>query len=226
MLIPGSGVDVGALRNSLPSEERLEKLRQELRLDGQPVVIMISRLVRQKGVVDYLEAAREIRSRNPDVRFLLVGPVAGEGGQAVSLGTLHEYERDVQYLGYREDIPALLSVSDVFVLPTRYREGVPRVLMEAAGLGLGLVSTNMPGCRDVVLDRKTGLLIEPGDQAALTTSIRELVETPKLREALGAAAFARIQDRFEMSRIIDAYIDLYGQALGTSIAAEPARRAA
>lgn len=217
MLIPGSGVDIDALRTQLPDPERREHLRQELKLHDSVVVIMVSRLVRQKGVEHYLQAAREIRKQFPNVRFLLVGPVAGEGGQAVSLQTIESFAGDVTYLGYRSDIPELLSVSDVFVLPTMYREGVPRVLMEAGALGLALVTTDMPGCRDVVIDEQTGLCIEPGNQPALTAAIQKLVEAPGLRADLGSRAFARIQSTFEMSRIVDAYLDVYSAALGEPI---------
>lgn len=216
-LIPGSGVDVENLRDQLPKEDRRARLRDELKLGDGPAVIMISRLVKQKGVTHFLQTAREIRRERPDVRFLLVGPVAGEGGQAVSLDTIHDHADDVTYLGYRRDIPALLSVCDIFALPTMYREGVPRVLMEAAALGLALVTTNMPGCRDVVIDRETGFRIEPGDQPALTRAISEFVESPELRADLGSRAFARIESRFAVSRIIDAYIDAYSQALGEPI---------
>ncbi len=225
-LIPGSGVDVAALRKQLPDHEQREQLRHELRLDGDgPVVIMISRLVKQKGVDHYLQSAREVRKQHPNAQFLLVGPVAGEGGQAVSLKTIETYSDAVSYLGYRTDIPALLSMADIFVLPSRYREGVPRVLMEAAALGLALVTTNMPGCKDVVINEDTGLMIEPGDQPGLTAAIGRLVEEPQLREHVGNRAYARIQERFEVSRVVDAYLNVYGQALGEPIE-ETRRRAA
>lgn len=225
-LIPGSGVDIETLRQQLPNHEQREQLKQELRIDGDgPVVIMISRLVKQKGVDHYLQSAREVKEQYPNAHFLLVGPVAGEGGQAVSLKTIETYSDSVSYLGYRTDIPALLSMADVFVLPSRYREGVPRVLMEAAALGLALVTTNMPGCRDVVLNEDTGLMIEPGDQPALTTAIRRLVQEPQLRENVGNRAFERIQQRFEVNRVVDAYLDIYGRALGEPIE-EVRRRAA
>jgi glycosyltransferase involved in cell wall biosynthesis len=224
-LIPGSGVDIEALTAQIPNHEERDQLRYNLKLQGGPVVIMVSRLVKQKGVDHYLESAREIKKDYPDATFLLVGPVAGEGGQAVSLNTIESYSGDVSYLGYRTDIPTLLSMADVFVLPSRYREGVPRVLMEAAALGLALVSTNMPGCKDVVIDQETGFLIEPGDQPALTEAITKLVDSPELCADMGTRALARIQERFEVSRVVDAYMELYGKALGQPIE-EIRRRAA
>ena len=227
VLIPGSGIDIAALKAKLPDFTERERLRKELRLGKGPVMLMASRLVRQKGVVEFLQSAREIKQQHPETTFLLIGPVAGEGGDAVSLKTIQEYADCVNYLGYRSDMPALMSLSDVFVLPTRYREGVPRVLMEAAALGLACVTTNMPGCRDVIHDGQTGLMIEPGDQPALTSALQRLVASPELRSELGQSATARIQSRFEMEHIINAYIDAYGTALGTTIEpAKPVRRAA
>ncbi len=227
MLIPGSGVDLAQLRGQLPDFEERARLRKELRLGDGPIVMMAARLVRQKGVVEFLQTAREVRAEHPESRFLLVGPVAGEGGQAVSLQTIQEYSDCVDYLGYRSDMASLMGVSDIFVLPTRYREGVPRVLMEAAAMGLACVTTNMPGCRDVVHDGETGVLIEPGDQPALTVAVRRLVESPELRADVSANAVSRIQSRFEMSHIINAYVDAYGRALGEPIeTTAPVRRAA
>lgn len=225
ILIPGSGVDIEGLKAQLPGTEQREQLRTELKPDGQPVVMMISRLVEEKGVHLFLESARAVREKYPNTRFVLVGPIAGAGGRAVALSTIDSYSNDVLYLGYRKDIPALLSMADIFVLPSRYREGVPRVLMEAAALGLGLVTTNMPGCRDVVINEETGLLIEPDDQQALITAINRLVESPDLCMTLGSRALQRIRDRFEVSKVVDEYLRIYGEVLGQPIE-QPIRKAA
>ena len=224
MLIPGSGVDIDALANQMPKEVQREKLREEIGAGDGPIIMMVARLVRAKGVDLFLESARTIRKQHPEATFVLVGPLAGNG-RGISLKTIESYSEDVRYLGYRSDIPALLSMADIFALPSQYREGVPRVLMEAAALGLGLVTTNMPGCRDVVINEETGLRIEPGDQQALDNAITRLIESPDLRMELGSRALARIRERFEVSRVVDSYLDVYSRLLGHPITT-PQRRAA
>ncbi|MFK7820851.1 MAG: glycosyltransferase family 4 protein [Planctomycetaceae bacterium] len=224
MLIPGSGVDITGLAEQIPNQSQRAQLREEMRASDGPIVMMVARLVRAKGVDLFLESARTIRKEHPEATFVLVGPLA-KNGRGIPLSTIESYSDDVTYLGYRKDIPALLSMADIFALPSQYREGVPRVLMEAAALGLGLVTTNMPGCKDVVINEETGLRIEPGDQQALNVATTRLIESPSLRAELGSRALARIRDRFEVSHVVDSYINTYSNILGQPITT-PTRKAA
>ncbi|HKT61777.1 MAG TPA: glycosyltransferase family 4 protein [Gemmatimonadales bacterium] len=205
-LIRGSGIE---LDGSRPSSERLVRLRRELGLNGMLVVLMISRLVALKGVREYLAAAALVRAQRPDIAFLLAGPVANEGAQAVPLAEVRRAGASVRYLGPRSDVPALLALADLFVLPTRYREGVPRVLLEAAASGLPLITTDLPGCRDVVRHEWNGLLVPPGSAPALADAILRLADAPDRRRAMGSRSRQRVQSEFTLDRVADAYAEVY-----------------
>lgn len=141
-------------------EECKTKLRSELNInDKQPTFVLISRLIKQKGVLNFLEAAQKSFDNGYKFNFLLVGQI-DSNKDAISLNTIQSYATSVKYLGKRNDVKEILSISDVFVLPSYYSEGVPRVLLEASASGLVLLSTDMPGCNDVVVDDYNGKIIE------------------------------------------------------------------
>ena len=226
VLIPGSGIDVELLRSMLPSAEALAALRRELGIEGRRVVTMISRLVRTKGVVEFCAAARAVRRERPDMTFLLVGPLGSEGWQAVAPREV-EGNPDVRWLGPRPDVAALLAVSDVFALPTYYREGIPRALLEAAAMGLPLITTDMPGCRDVVQDGWNGILVPPRNVKALTGALLRLIDTrdAALRE-MGENGRAHVEQHFTLELVTDAYADIYRQLTDTVSPVEAAPAAA
>jgi glycosyltransferase involved in cell wall biosynthesis len=212
-LVPGSGIDTSLLRSQRPSPDGLAALRRELRLEGQRVVTMVSRLVRTKGVVEFCAAARAVRRERPDSTFLLVGPLSSEGWQAVARNEVEE-NPDVRWLGPRPDVPGLLAISDMFVLPTFYREGVPRALLEAATFGLPLIATDMPGCRDVVRDGWNGILVPPRDAHAVTLAILRLLDAePDALRRMGENSRAHVEQHFTLNLVADAYADIYRRLL-------------
>lgn len=174
---------------------------------------MISRLVVQKGVREYLEAARRIQPHVKDVTFLLVGPIASEGAQAIPVKELERSANSVRYLGPRSDIPAILALTDLFVLPSYYREGIPRVLLEAGALGLPLITTDMPGCKEVVRAGWNGLLVPPRDVKALASAMLRLLSSNDERTMMGMRSKAHIRDNFSLSRVADAYAEIYQRVL-------------
>ena len=212
-LVPGSGIDVEALRGKRPSAEALVALRRELGIEGGVVVTMVSRLVRTKGVAEYCAAAGAIRRERPDCTFLLVGPVTSEGWQAVRQDEV-EGNPNVRWLGARPDVPALLAISDVFALPTFYREGIPRALLEAGAMGLPLITTDMPGCRDVVRDGWNGTLVPPRNVRALTRGLLALLDAePDALTQMGANSRTHVEQHFTLDLVADAYAEVYRRAL-------------
>lgn len=221
-LVPGSGIDAAEVLGRVPDAAALTALGNELRLNGKTVVTMVARMVRTKGVVEFINAAERVRRRRDDVCFVLVGPQASEGRQAVPQ-TLLQNSDAACWLGARRDVPALLALSDVFVLPSYYREGVPRVLLEAATLGLPLITTDMPGCKDVVSDGDNGLLVAPRNAAAIASAVERLLDDASLRATMGRRSKERVE-RFALPRVADRYAALYRRALrpGTAaVAGEP-----
>ncbi|MEA5579051.1 glycosyltransferase family 4 protein [Anabaena sp. UHCC 0451] len=212
-LVLGSGIDVEGLIKQRPQSEQLAEIRRDLGLEGQLVVTMISRLVVCKGVREYLQAAKIVCEQMKNVTFLLVGPLASEGNQAISMQEVKKQAEIVRYLGPRNDISTLLSLTDLFVLPSYYREGVPRVLLEAATMELPLITTDMPGCKEVVRDGWNGLLIPPKDAKALATAILELLSSPEQRTLMGKRSRLHVQKHFGLDQVADAYADIYHRLL-------------
>jgi len=209
-LVRGSGIDLTALERRRPDPSALDKLRQELGLTGRRVVIMLSRLVAQKGIREYLAAAAAVRARRDDVVFLLAGAsTKGERGSIDAEEVRRLAGNHARYLGQRDDVPALLAVSDLFVLPSYYREGVPRVLLEAGGVGLPLIAADVPGSRDVVRDGVNGLLVPPRDITALASAMVKLIDAPELRAEMGARARARVKEEFTLERVAGEYSAIY-----------------
>jgi glycosyltransferase involved in cell wall biosynthesis len=212
-LVLGSGIDVEGLIKQRPQPEQLAEIRRDLGLEKQLVVTMISRLVVSKGVKEYLQAANIVCQKMKNVTFLLVGPLASEGRQAVSMQEVQNHAGTVRYLGPRNDIPSLLSLTDLFVLPSYYREGVPRVLLEAATMELPLITTDMPGCKEVVRDGWNGLLVPPRDSGALATAILQLLSSPEERILMGQRSRLHVQKHFGLDQVADAYADIYQRVL-------------
>ena len=215
-LVPGSGIDTEQLRSRRPPTDALASLRRELGLEDARVVTMVSRLVRTKGVMEFCEAAHIVRKARPDCTFLLVGPLTSEGWQAVSRREV-EGNPDVRWLGPRDDIPALLAISEVFALPTFYREGIPRALLEAAALELPLVSTDMPGCRDVIRDGWNGVLVPPRDAPALARALLRLLEAePGVLRKMGERSREHVERHFTLEHVLDSYAQIYRRLLERS----------
>lgn len=206
-LILGSGVEFGSL---VVATDECRNLRRELGVSStMPIVAMICRMVRHKGVSEYLEAARQLHAGGVNAKFILVGPLSSEGRQAISMNEINRYREDVQYLGPRDDVPAILAHCSMFVLPTYYREGVPRVLLEAAVAGLPLVTTDMPGCNEVVVNGVHGMLVPPRDAPALAVAIHKLLDSPSLRLAMGRSAREHVRSKFCLDLVADSHARIY-----------------
>ncbi|MEE8450613.1 MAG: glycosyltransferase family 4 protein [Thermoguttaceae bacterium] len=212
-LVLGSGIDVEQFTRQRPNNGTLVRLREQLGTRGRLVVTMVSRLVRYKGVVEYLRAARAVRRTFRDVRFLLVGPLDSEGRQGVSRSVIEQYRDDVRYLGRRDDVAALLALTDVFVLPSYYREGVPRVLLEAGAMGLPLITTGMPGCKEVVHHGRNGLVVPPRKVGPLAEAITQMLASPDTRSEMGKASRRHIRKHFDLEHVTNAYEKIYREAL-------------
>ncbi|HEX4622795.1 MAG TPA: glycosyltransferase, partial [Myxococcaceae bacterium] len=150
-IVPGSGVRTGHFDPARVSAAERRQARASLGVPaGAVLVTMISRVIRTKGVEEFAAAAAEVRRRHPEAHFLLVGPSDEKSLDRLSPQEVAELARAVNWPGPRSDVPQVLAASDLFVLPTFYREGIPRVLLEAASMGLPLVTARSPGCGEVV----------------------------------------------------------------------------
>jgi glycosyltransferase involved in cell wall biosynthesis len=210
MVIPGSGVSTDVFNLARVSQEIRMRTREDLGIAPNEIVVtMISRIIRSKGVPEFVTAAQEVRRISPNVRFLLVGAEDAESLDRLSRSELAELQKAVTWTGPRRDIPLVLALSDLFVLPSAYREGIPRVLLEAASMGLPIVTTDSPGCNEVVEDGVNGFLVPVHDAAKLARAIIRLVEQPELRRVFGQTSRRRAVEHFDLSLIVEQTRTIY-----------------
>ena len=140
-----------------------------------PIVVLASRMLWNKGIGELVEAARNLREKSIECRVALVGAPDPENPQSIEEETLKSWhdEGAVEWWGYREDMPRVLSEANIVVLPTTYGEGLPTILSEAASCGRPIVATDVPGCREIVRHNENGFLVPPHDSKALAEAIRE-----------------------------------------------------
>ena len=210
----GSGVNTSYFTPDAVGDDSLASLRGSLGLaEETPVVLMAGRMLAHKGVAEMVECAR-ILSQRRQVCFLLAGAVDSGNPASISPDRLAEWEERgwVRYLGERSDIRELLALSDLVVLPS-YREGFPRVLLEAAAMGKPMVATDVPGCRDVVDNGVNGLLVPARDAGALVIAIETLLDSPELRARMGKAAREKALREFDERDVVKGIMDVYDELL-------------
>lgn len=195
--LPGSGVDLSAFTPSaLPSQEA-----------GACVFLMVARLLWDKGVREYVEAARSLRASWPQARFQLLGPLDASPRSGVPRAMLEGWiaEGAVHYLGETDDTRPYLQAADCVVLPS-YREGVSRALLEGAACARPLVATDVPGCRDVIDPGESGLLCRSADAHDLAAQMLQLLQMqPQDRTRMGLAGRQKMEREFDEHLVIDAY---------------------
>lgn len=197
-LIPGSGVDV----------KRFPLIDRRGRGNKPPVVVMLGRLLRQKGIPEFVETARRIRSIWPQVEFLLAGEEDPKHPDSVSAQWIEE-QGWVSYLGRLSDVLPLLTKADVLLFPSYYREGVPRAVLEAAATGLPAIGFDVPGVREAVRDGVTGFLVPEKELDVLSQKVSELLHNKEKRLAMGWAARQLVEEAFDIRIIQEQYIKTY-----------------
>jgi glycosyltransferase involved in cell wall biosynthesis len=210
LVLLGNGVDLQRFRP--PANEQVrQQARADLGVDVDAVVVgTVARLVWQKGFHELFEAAERLRKTHPDVIFVVVGGTDADKADAISSEQLAAASRrgHIVFAGNRDDMEHVYPGFDLFVLPS-YREGFPRSAMEAAASGLPVIATDIRGCRQVVSQRQSGLLVPLHDPVRLAAAIEELVRDPVLRRQMGSAgrrkAEAEFDDRSVVSKSLQAY---------------------
>ena len=201
ILIRGTGVK---LEDFVPTPEPA----------GPKVVLLITRMLRDKGVVEFVESARIIKRSHPDVNFWLVGDTDSGNPTSLTGDQIRTWESEglVSWFGYREDVPQLLQQCHIVCLPS-YREGFGKVLIEAGAAQRAVVTTNVPGCRESIENGRNGLLVEPRDPVALATALISLLDDDDMRRAMAAEGRHRVETQFS-SEIINAQtLAVYKQVL-------------
>lgn len=187
--VAGSGVDVSRFAATrVPS--------------GPPIFLLIGRMLRDKGVPEFVEAARRLRARHPAARFQLLGPIepnaAGIPGQQLAAW---QAEGCIEYLGETRDVAPYLRAASVFVLPTAYREGLPRAILEAMAVGRAVVTTDAPGCRETVVPGENGFLVPVRDAQALGDAMERFILDPDMAHRMGRRSRQMVEATFDVRRV-------------------------
>ena len=184
----------------------LKKYKKDLDLENKIVVLMVSRAIWDKGIKEYMESAKILKSKYKDIEFLLVGDT-DEGNHSCASRDILE-NSDIKWLGHRDDIAELTAICDIYVLPS-YREGLPATLMEASSMSKPIVTTDSVGCREVVDDGVNGFLVPVRDINRLCDKIELLYEDRELRERFGKNSRKKALDEFDIKKIVAKYIKYY-----------------
>ena len=202
VLIRGSGVD-------------LVRFAPRRRAEGTAVAILPARMLWNKGVGDFVEAARLLRKDRIPVRCALAGMVDVESSLGIPSAQLEEWDREgaVEWWGDQADMPAVYARTEIVVLPSYYGEGVPKVLLEGAAAGRPLIASDINGCREIVRDGENGLLVPARDVGALARAIRKLVEDPALRDQMGAAGRRIVAEHFSVEQVARETLETYRDLL-------------
>ena len=199
----GSGVD----------PERFPAVAEDPVRDDGPLVLLPTRLLWHKGVGTFVEAARRLRTNGTQARFVIVGGTDPENPAAVPAAQVEGWSDAgwIEWWGHQDaaTMPQVLQRAHVVCLPSYYREGVPKVLLEAASTGRPIVTTDVPGCREIVAHEENGFLVPPQDADALAERLQQLLDDEALRRRMGRAGRARVESTFTAEQVAAAIVDAY-----------------
>ncbi len=206
VLIKGSGVDPSTFKLCLEA-------------NGIPLVILPSRMLWAKGVKEFVDAAQILRHSGIKARFALVGKSDQANPSAVSTAQLQAWDTkgSVEWWGHRADMPSVFARSHIVCLPSFYGEGVPKVLIEAAACGRAIVTTDTPGCREIVRHGENGLLVPVRDSNALAEALRILIENPTMRAEMGARGREIAVAEFSEEKVIEQTLSVYRDLLSQKV---------
>jgi glycosyltransferase involved in cell wall biosynthesis len=199
MQVPGSGIDTAHFaQQPLP--------------DGPPTFLMMGRLMRDKGVGEYVEAARIVRETRPDVRFMLLTRPETENPTGYTAQDLDAWRRAglIEFVPETRDVRPFIAAAHVFVLPSFYREGLPRTILEALATGRPVITTDMPGCREPIEEGVNGLLIPPRDAPALAAAMTHLLDNPDLLAAMAQAARQKAIHIYDVDKVNRLLMEVLG----------------
>ena len=200
-LIKGSGVNLDDYKDIVI--ENKEK-----------VVLFVGRMLKEKGVNEFILAANKIKLSNPEWRFVLIGAADYENPSSISAESLIKIQenRTIEWLGHINDISDYMKKASIVCLPS-YREGMPKVLLEAAAAGCATVTTDVPGCREAIINNHTGLLVPLADQDNLNIALLTLIEDSNLRERFGKSGIRHATLNYGIESVVDKHLEIYNNLI-------------
>jgi len=198
ILIEGSGVNLNVFKfRKIPKTK--------------PIVLFPARLLSSKGIYEFIEAAKKLKGK---ARFVIVGKHDKEARNCIDLNKLKAFESKniIEYWGESKDMPKIFQMSSIVVLPS-FREGMPKALLEAAACGRAVITTNVPGCRDAIIDGKTGILVQAKSSNELTNGIKKLLKNPKLLNSMGSEGRKLAENKFDINEVVRKHLEIYKNLL-------------
>lgn len=179
---------------------------------SQPTFIFVARLLAEKGIHDYIAAAKIVKNKYVDAKFIVLGSIDKEALGALTEAELKQFTEAniVEYPGHVNNVPEWIANSSVFVLPSYYREGVPRSTQEAMAVGRPIITTDVPGCRETVIDGVNGFLVEKWNPQALAEKMIYFIENPKEIKKMGYESYKIAQEKFDADKVNKRLITMLG----------------
>lgn len=205
LVIRGSGIDLNKF------------IYHQENNNQKPIVIMISRLLKDKGILEFCEAARILKNKGYSANFSIVGDIDFGNPTSLSDSELRDLknEKIVKFIGYQENVYDFLVSSNIVVLPS-YREGLPKILIEAAACGRATVTTDVPGCRDAIEADKTGILVPVRDPNKLAEAVEKLINNPEMRIQYGKAGRELAKKEFSIEEVVKNHLVIYKKLLSSN----------
>ena len=177
---------------------------------GTPIICFAARILRDKGIYEFVDAARLLKERGVQARFFIAGELDSNNRTGLNLDDFNKLKEEacVEILGYQKNIAILYAKSHIICLPS-YREGLPKSLIEAAAASRAVVTTDVPGCRDAIIPNKTGLLVPVKNHQKLADALQWLIEHPQERVAMGKAGRKLAEKEFLIEKIVQSHLDIY-----------------
>jgi glycosyltransferase involved in cell wall biosynthesis len=200
-LIPGSGVNLSLFEGCSPAHK-------------SRMVLLPARMLKDKGVREFVEAARELKSVVPDWRFIMAGAAGYDNPSAIGVEQLETWHSEgcIEWVGYVDDMASLFRDAAIVCLPS-YREGMPKSLLEAAAAGCAVITTDVTGCREAVVAQVTGDLVPVRDTGALTEALLSLIEDDQRRQAYGYEGQKRAKEFFSVTSVVSQTLNIYDGVL-------------
>jgi glycosyltransferase involved in cell wall biosynthesis len=188
--------------------------RENPKVSKKIIFVFVARLIREKGAELFMEAAQRLKSEFPKAEFHIIGNI-DNSPSAISPKKLSELneQKIITYHGFQKNVGNYLAISDVFVLPTYYREGIPRSILEALSVGMPIITTNTPGCKETVIRNENGILIEPKQLEELIKGIRFFIENPASIGPMGRRSRQLAEERFNVDIINDMILKIINNNL-------------
>lgn len=197
-LIPGSGVDLNQYKLFTFPE-------------GKPIILFAARLLKSKGIIDFIEAAKYVSN----ARFVVIGKYDFENRDAISSEVIQEAVQNkyIEYWGYREDVVDIIRKSHIVVLPSYYGEGLPKILIEAAACGRPVITTDHPGCRDAIKNDISGVLVPINSPVLISKEIKKLLKNPKQMKQMSKNARTFAEENFDIRSVVESHLEIYRELL-------------